>query len=151
MKRSNVIALAFASALMLAGLAFAAAESSKAWAIFQPKLPSWLGGGLYIGTTVLGDTGNKVTRALGGSIAFDFASVTTTCEDSTGITVTGALTGDACFTGPPTTISGAGTGLHSTFSCYVSAADTVKVRHCAAGTADNPASATYFVRVISSQ
>lgn len=94
---------------------------------------------------------NRVSRMLAGSITFDFASVTITCEDSTGITVTGAQTGDPCFVGPPTTISGAGTGLHSSFTCYVSAADTVKVRHCAAGTADNPASATYLVRVISNQ
>lgn len=95
--------------------------------------------------------GNRVTRTLAGSITFDFASVTITCEDSTGITVTGAAVNDPCFVGPPTTISGAGTGLHSSFTCYVSAADTVKVRHCAAGTADNPASATYTVRVISAQ
>jgi hypothetical protein len=109
----------------------------------------WVKGGLWIGTSAA--TANKVTRTLGGSIAFDFASVTITCEDSTGITVTGALAGDACFVGPPTTVSSAGTGLHSSFTCYVSAADTVKVRHCAAGTADNPASATYYVRVISVQ
>ena len=107
-----------------------------------------------VGRTLLGTTtesNNLITRSLGGSIAFDFASVTITCEDSTGITVTGAVAGDACHVGAPTTISGAGTGLHSTFSCYVSAADTVKVRHCAAGTADNPASATYYVRVFSAQ
>lgn len=94
---------------------------------------------------------NRITRSMGGSITFDFASTTITCEDSTGITVTGARAGDACFVGAPTTISGAGTGLHSTFSCYVSASDTVKVRHCAAGTADNPASATFYVRVFSAQ
>lgn len=94
---------------------------------------------------------NRITRSLGGSITFDFASTTITCEDSTAITVTGARTGDACFVGPPTTISGAGTGLHSTFSCYVSASNAVKVRHCAAGTADNPASATFNVRVFSAQ
>lgn len=107
-----------------------------------------------LGKTLLGtttETSNVITKSLGGSITFDFASVTITCEDSTGITVTGAVAGDACHVGAPTTISGAGTGLHSTFSCYVSAADTVKVRHCAAGTADNPASATYFVRVFSAQ
>jgi hypothetical protein len=107
-----------------------------------------------LGRTLMGtttETANAITKSLGGSIAFDFASVTITCEDSTGITVTGAVAGDACFVGPPTTISGAGTGLHSSFTCYVSAADTVKVRHCAAGTADNPASATYYVRVFSAQ
>lgn len=110
----------------------------------------WYKGGFFVGPRLTAATaGNRVTRMLAGSIAFDFASVTITCEDSTGITVTGAAVNDPCFVGPPTTISGAGTGLHSSFTCYVSAADTVKVRHCAAGTADNPASATYTVRVIS--
>ena len=106
-----------------------------------------------LGKTLLGTSTetNAVTHSYSASATIDFASVTITCEDSTGITVTGAVAGDACFVGAPTTISGAGTGLHSTFSCYVSAADTVKVRHCAAGTADNPASATYYVRVFSAQ
>lgn len=105
------------------------------------------------GKSLLGSAteSNAITHSYSASAVIDFASATITCEDSTGITVTGAVAGDACFVGAPTTISGAGTGLHSTFSCYVSAADTVKVRHCAAGTADNPASATYFVRVISAQ
>lgn len=97
-----------------------------------------------------GTEANAITETLSGSIAFDFASVTITCEDSTGITMTGAQAGDPCFVGAPTTVSSAGTGLHSSFTCYVSAADTVKVRHCAAGTADNPASATFYVRVLSS-
>lgn len=106
-------------------------------------------GKTLLGTTT--ETANVITKSLGGSATIDFASVTITCEDSAGITVTGAVAGDACFVGAPTTISGAGTGLHSSFTCYVSAADTVKVRHCAAGTADNPASATYYVRVFSAQ
>lgn len=102
------------------------------------------------GPILIGNTAaNAIDAALVGSIAFDFASVTITCEDSTGITVTGAVAGDPCFVGAPTTVSGAGTGLHSSFTCYVSATDTVKVRHCAAGTADNPASATFNVRVLS--
>jgi hypothetical protein len=133
---------ALVAAVVLGTIAFAATQFTR---IFNLQVQ----GKSLFGTTT--ETSNVVTRVLGGSIAFDFASVTITCEDSTGITVTGALAGDACFVGPPTTISGAGTGLHSSFTCYVSAADTVKVRHCAAGTADNPASATYYVRVISAQ
>lgn len=142
MKRFSLVA--FLGVLLLALVAVAAVPATV-------QRGRWLFlGGVGIGSG--GDAaGNLVTKTLGGSIAFDFASVTITCEDSTGIAVTGARTGDACFVGAPTTVSGAGTGLHSTFSCYVSAADTVKVRHCAAGTADNPASATYFVRVISGQ
>ncbi len=121
----------------------------------SPRLEQWITGILVgprsLATTDTLITQHRITRALGGSITFDFASVTITCEDSTGISILGARTGDACFVGPPTTISGAGTGLHSSFSCYVSAADTVKVRHCAAGTADNPASALFNVRLLSAQ
>jgi hypothetical protein len=137
MKRIAILALA-----LFAFIALGATQYSIDNNIF-------VRGKTLLGTTT--ETANAITRSLGGSIAFDFASVTITCEDSTGITVTGAVAGDACFVGPPTTVSGAGTGLHSSFTCYVSAADTVKVRHCAAGTADNPASATYYVRVISAQ
>lgn len=139
MKRALLI-LTVAVALIAA---VAVADTTQVFAQFL--------GGIYVGPRTTSTTTNRATRMLAGSIAFDFASVTITCEDSTGITITGAQTGDPCFVGPPTTISGAGTGLHSSFTCYVSAADTVKVRHCAAGTADNPASATYRVRVISSQ
>lgn len=134
--------LAILAALALATVALAATQYSR---IFNLQVL----GKTLMGTTT--ETSNAITKSLGGSIAFDFASVTITCEDSTAITVTGAVAGDACFVGPPTTVSGAGTGLHSSFSCYVSAADAVKVRHCAAGTADNPASATFYVRVFSAQ
>jgi len=133
-------------AVLLAGLAFAAAGTITGIS----DGAQWFKAGFFVGPAVTTSTaGNRVDNMLSGSITFDFASVTITCEDSTGITVTGAAVNDPCFVGPPTTISGAGTGLHSSFTCYVSAADTVKVRHCAAGTADNPASATYTVRLLS--
>lgn len=102
-----------------------------------------------LGRTLLGtgvETGNVITKSLGGSATIDFASVTTTCTDSSGITVTGAVAGDACFVGAP-----AAATANLSFTCYVSAADTVKVRACAAGTAADAASATYYVRVFSAQ
>lgn len=102
-----------------------------------------------VGRTLLGtgvETGNVITKSLGGSGVIDFASVTTTCVDSSAITVTGAVAGDACFVGPPATAT-----ANLNFSCYVSAADSVKVRACAAGTAADAASATYYVRVFSAQ
>ena len=113
----------------------------------------WMRAGFWVMPQTIGGqtiAANKVTRMLGASATIDFASVTITCTDSA-VTVTGAQVGDPCFVGPPATITGAGTGLNSSFVCYVSAANTVQVRHCGAGTADDPASATYFVRVISSQ
>lgn len=101
-------------------------------------------GKTLLGTTT--ETANAITKSLGGSATIDFASVTTTCADSSAITVTGAVAGDACFVGPP-----AAAQANLSFTCYVSAADAVKVRACAAGTAADAASATYYVRVFSAQ
>lgn len=144
MKRGLLLLLV----LLTASIAWAAAATIGG----IDETAHWFKAGIFVGPqSTVATAGNRVTRMLSGSATIDFASVTITCEDSSGITVTGAQTGDACFVGAPTTISGAGTGLHSSFTCYVSAADTVKVRHCAAGTADNPASATFYVRVISAQ
>lgn len=91
--------------------------------------------------------GTPITKSYGASATIDFGSTTTTCNDSTAITVTGAVAGDACFVGPPTT----GGSTNASYTCYVSATNNVKVRHCAAGTADDPASATFYVRVFSQQ
>jgi hypothetical protein len=91
--------------------------------------------------------GTAVTQILAFSSTIDFATGTTTCTESSGITVTGALAGDSCIVGPPST----GGSTNAAYTCYVSAADTVKVRHCPAGTADDPASATFKGFVISSQ
>jgi hypothetical protein len=126
----------FLGVLLLASLAFAAGPTKQTtrWAFL---------GGISIGND---DTDNRVTKTLGKSSTIDFTSVTTTCVDSSAITVTGARAGDPCFVGPPTTAT-----ANLSFTCYVSAADAVKVRACAAGTAADAASATYYVRVISSQ
>jgi hypothetical protein len=110
-----------------------------------------LTGGLLVGpVSLLGSdsqiNANRVTRMLGASATIDFASGSIVCTDSAAIAVLGARTGDACFVGPPAAIAN-----NSSFSCYVSAADAVKVRHCPAGTSIDPASASYSVRVISNQ
>lgn len=111
--------------------------------------------GFYVGPRVpdpTSTTANKVTRMLSASATIDVATATAACNDSAAVTVVGAQVGDPCFVGAPTTITGAGTGLSSSFTCYVSAADAVKLRHCPVGTAvDDPASATWFFRVISQQ
>lgn len=102
------------------------------------------------GVICLGATANGcIYRAISfTTAAIDFASATIVCEDSGGTTVTGAKTTDTCTVGMPSTLSGAGTGLHHNFTCYVSAADTVKIRACAAGTSDNPGSVTFTGYVI---
>lgn len=121
--------------------------------------PTWFQSGLYIAPASsfpLSTTANKVTKMLGGSIDYDFATSTTTCLESPAVTVTGAAVGDPCFVGFPLIVAGGGTadggnGLQATFQCRVSAANTVLVRHCAVGTADDPPDAGYNVRVISNQ
>lgn len=87
---------------------------------------------------------HKVTRVLRGSATIDFASQTITCNTSN-ITVTGARATDICAVGLATT----GGAANSSFTCYVSAADTVTVKHCPAGTASDPASQIYYVQVMS--
>lgn len=140
----------FLVVLLAAGLGLAAREARVE--DYNSVYPAWFRSGFYVGPASINppaDDTNKVTRMLAGSITFDFASGTIVCEDSTGITITGAQVGDPCFVGPPETLTAGGTGLHHNFTCYVSAANTVKVRACAAGTVDNPGSATFKVRVLS--
>lgn len=81
----------------------------------------WVKGALILGSTY--SSANKLTRILGASSTIDFASTTVGKLDSSGITVTGAKAGDPCFVGPPA----AAGALQADFTCYVSAADTVKV------------------------
>lgn len=100
--------------------------------------------------SLLSDTqiaSNRITRSLSGSATIDFAAGTIVCEDSAAITVTGARANDVCLVGLTTTAGAA----NSSFTCYVSASDAVKVRHCPAGTASNPASQAYYVRIFSNQ
>lgn len=80
-----------------------------------------------IGPTLLGtrtETGNAITKALGASATIDFASASAGSELSSAITVTGAAVGDPCFVGVPS----AAAALKANFTCYVSAADAVKVQ-----------------------
>lgn len=127
------------AAALLATVAFAAVGNIY----MQPVL---MKGGFYAGSAAAATATNIVSRSLGATATIDFASGSIVCTDSSGITVTGALAGDPCFVGPPAAIAN-----NSSFTCYVSAADTVKVRHCPAGTVIDPASASYSVRVISAQ
>lgn len=135
--------------LFTAAVLFAVAAVAAPFAI--DEVTRNMKGGFFAGSAAAATSTNKVTRTLGACATIDFATATIVCRDSTGITVTGAAVGDPCFVGMPATLTAGGTGLHDTFSCYVSAADTVKVRACAAGTADDPGNVQYCVRVISAQ
>lgn len=114
-------------------------------------------GGLHIGPKSMHTTNDKInadriTRTLGATATVDFAAGTILCDLSSAITVLGARTGDPCHVGTPTTLGyDGGAGLNATFTCFVSANDAVKIKHCPAGTPDDPPSASYQVRVISSQ
>lgn len=136
MKTSKILVIAVA---LFSTVAFAAI--GNIW--LQPSL---MKGGLFVGSAAAVTSTNMITRTLGASAVIDFASGSIVCTDSADIAVTGALAGDPCFVGPPAAIAN-----NSSFTCYVSAADVVKVRHCPAGTVIDPASATYSVRVISGQ
>lgn len=111
----------------------------------------WMRAGFWVlPQTIGGQTvaANKVTRMLGASLVIDFAAQTATCVDSASITVTGALANDPCMVGAPVAAQVA----NASFTCIVTAADTVKVRFCptSAGAID-PLSGTFLVRTVSSQ
>lgn len=115
------------------------------------KAPTWFSGGVFVNSAKNATstaTANKVTKMLGASSTYDPASITATCTESSAITVTGAAVGDPCSVGVPA----ANGALNVSHTCYVSAADAVKVKVCnpTAGAIDG-ASGTFYVRVVSSQ
>lgn len=136
-----IIAAAFVLAL-IAGLAGA----QGAGIIHIDRTPRAMQGGFYSGVSGTLSTSNRVTNMLATTVDWNFASSTIVCTDSRPITITGATVGDVCIVGQP-----ASPAANSAFTCYVSAADTAYLRHCAVGTAADPADAGYSLRVISAQ
>lgn len=114
--------------LFLLGLAGVVLLGAIAWAAPGPiidLIPRWAKGGLYItptGSHVV--AANKVTRSLGASATIDFTSSTVAPVISSSITVTGAQVGDPCEVGVPA----AAGALNAEFTCFVDAADSVKVK-----------------------
>lgn len=88
----------------------------------KTRAPVWFKDGIYLGTEAP-VAGNRLKRMLGNSGTVDFASTSVGRVESSGITVTGAKAGDPCFVGVPT----AAGALAATYSCYVSATNTVKI------------------------
>lgn len=136
----------FAALLLVAGTsAFALQQLDKNVSRFLSVIQSGLvlaPERLLVSDSVINT--HAITRSLAGSVTFDFASQTITCNTTT-LTVTGARSTDVCMVSPGTV----GGAANSSFSCYVSAADTVLIKHCPAGTASDPASQPYYVRVFS--
>ena len=86
----------------------------------------------------------NVKTPLTATATLNFASASDdTCSGDLTITVTGASTGDVPVLGMPA--AGAPTG--SVFFAWISAADSVNVRHCAINGTSDPASGTYRVDV----
>ena len=90
----------------------------------------------------VGATGTPVGTSYAASYTIDFAGVTDVCEDSAAQTLTGAAVNDVCVVGAPAS----GPHANSWFTCYVSAADAIKIRHCGHGATGNIASGTYNAR-----
>lgn len=104
-----------------------------------------------LGKTVFGNVAetHAVSKSLVADVDYDFASSTIVCTDTPAVTLTGAAVGAPCFVGIGPRDGGTQiVTANSTFSCFVDAVDTVKLRHCAVGTAANPADAGYVVRVV---
>lgn len=146
MKRFALFAILALATMALAAQQLDRNTSARLTAFFS---------GLLIGPESVNQTdarinANRITRSLGGSATIDFAAAATGCEDSSAITVLGARAGDTCHVGPPISIGTADAGAKGTFTCYVSASDAAKVRFCTPSY-ENPASATYHVRITSNQ
>lgn len=85
----------------------------------------WSKSGIWIGTTSTetATQAHRQAKRYGGSATIDFTSQSTGVQFSSGITVTGAAVGDICTVSAPAAAS----ALNATFSCVVTATDTVKV------------------------
>ena len=106
--------------------------------------------GLFIGNAT--ET-NRITRTVTADVDYNFPSSTIVCNDSWTATATGVKPGDPCFLGLGPRDGGVQSivAINSTFMAFSDAVDTVKVRHCPAGTAIDPPDSGFVVRCISSQ
>ena len=135
--------------LVLAALAFAAPGPTI------DVMPRWLKAGLYIGPTasVATATKNRITNTVTADVDYDFPAGTIVCTDTPATPAAGVKAGDPCFLGLGPRDGGVQSivAINSTFMAFSDAVDTVKVRHCPAGTAINPPDSGFVVRCISSQ
>lgn len=131
-------------------IAFVCASAAIAAPYAMISFAQWFKGGVYVGLLANASTNNKLTKSVAsGAITYDCAdTLTATCTDSSGQTVTGAAVGDTCEIGPNATAG----ALSGTWTCYVSAANTVVIKFCnpTAGSI-NPASGSFRVRTLSNQ
>lgn len=136
MKKLSVIALA-----LVATVAFGAVAYTRILNLYVTSK-------LLVGTAT---ESNAIDKAIVADVDYDFASATIVCNDTPAVTATGVKKGDPCFVGIGPRDGGTQiVTANSVFTAYSDADDSVKLRHCAVGTAANPADAGYVVRCISS-
>lgn len=134
--------LSFLAALLLVGGGALAVD----WTV--QRTPWAFLGTTYFGSAATASSTHAVVKALAGSRDYNFPATTNTCLDSPSITVTGVTLGDPCMVGVDQA-----PGEYD-ISCYVSAADTVKVHFCPSpsdGGPNDPIDAGYRVRVITNR
>lgn len=91
--------------------------------------------------------GIKISSPYVATLTTNFQGIAASdCKDSAAITVTGAAANEACLVAPNATAG----ALDITFTCYVSAANAVKIHLCNETTSaiTGMASGAYKVRVI---
>jgi hypothetical protein len=97
----------------------------------------------YVKTSLVLGGGTAMTKILSATATLDFPlSALTGCDDLT-MTVTGATDGDLVTVAPPA----ASVGAESSFTGYVSAANTVTVKHCSHALTYDPASGSFRAMV----
>lgn len=115
---------------------------------------SHLTAGLLIGPKSVNGTdakinANRITRSLATSATINIAALAAAgCNESAATTLYGAQLGDSCGVGAPVLLAGDAGVLQGSLSCFVSAADAVKLRFCSA-MGEDPPSASFEFRVVS--
>lgn len=94
------------------------------------------------GVTV-GVNGTEMKKILSATAVLDFPNTLSGTVSDLTVTVLGAVSGDVVSIGVPS----ASATASSVYSAWVSAADTVTIRHAAIGADSNPASGTFRVTV----
>lgn len=95
------------------------------------------------GPTIMGSAGTSIAASYGGSFTIDFGSLTSSACAESAQTVTGAAVGGVCMVSTDSALT-----TSITYTCNVTAADTVRVRACYFGSGSHdPASQSYRVRV----
>lgn len=139
--------------LLIAGALLLSVTAGAVLIADSVSTAQWFKGGVFVQPETasgIPTAANKVVAIRQSAATVDFESVSITCTDKpdAGFTMTGVNIGDPCFVGAGSAGNGGGSALGE-YSCFVSEADTVRVRHCAAGTTDDPASQEFNVVVFS--